>query len=1143
MFKKISIPLLNRGRLSGCFLFFISLFLVAPASLSAQSEGITIEGTHTVKAALKLIEQQSDARFIYNDNFIDYDKEVKLALKAVSVAEALTHVLQGQRVRYDRQENGVYLFAPGEAEAPVPQQQNAATGNMMISGTVQDRTGSPLSNVSVSIRGSQTGTTTNNKGEFRLQVSRYDSLDFSYVGYKDLSIFISDIKPLTIIMDAEAGSLNEVSVVAYSRQKKASVLGSITTIKPEELRVPSSNLTTAFAGRVAGMISYQRSGEPGRDNASFFIRGITTFGAEAKKDPLILIDGIELGPDDLARLNTDDIASFSIMKDATATSLYGARGANGVIFVTTKEGREGKVQVNLRIENSSSSATEKVQIADPVTFMRMQNEAVKTRDPLGLALYSEEKITMTEMGLHRDIYPSTDWNKAMFRDHIINNRVNVNLRGGGNVARYYVGASVTKDNGNMIVDKRNNFNSNISLMKYQFRSNVNINLTKTTEMITRFAATFDDYTGPIDGGAAMYRKVLQANPVLFKPYYEPDSVFSYAKHILFGNFGDANYLNPYAESLKGYRDYSKNTMFVTFEFKQNLKSILKGLTARTLINFDRYSEYNVTRAYFPFYYNLKSFDLIRDTYTLMRLNPAQGTEYINYLPGQRFINNVFYFEGATEYNGSFGRHNINSLLVFTARQERKGIADNLQLSLPGRNAGLAGRFAYNYDTRYFAELNFGYNGSERFSKNNRWGFFPSVSAGWMLSNEKFFEPLRSVVKQLKLRGSYGMVGNDAIGSSLDRFFYLSQVTLNAPYMVNWGINMNENPLGVRVDRYANDQIGWETSYKKNLGLEINLVNGISSIIEVYHERRTNILLSRIIPATMGIIPEVKANLGEAEGKGIDIELNYDKSFSSGLWINGRGTFTYATNKVLKWEEPDYSTTPWKSRVGHPIGQVWGYVADRLFIDSLEVKNSPLQTFGAYSAGDIKYHDINRDGKIDELDMVPIGHPVTPEIVYGFGTSLGYRGFDLSVFFQGTARQSFWFNMQNVTPFIDGDSDDGRIGQNAVLKVFADSYWSESNRNPYALWPRLSNYTINNNTQTSTWFMQNAGFIRLKSAEIGYTVPKTLLNRYKIANLRIYFSGLNLFYWSSFKLWDPEMAGEGLGYPVQKVYNIGLNIGF
>jgi TonB-linked SusC/RagA family outer membrane protein len=922
------------------------------------------------------------------------------------------------------------------------------------------------------------------------------------------------------------------------------MVASITSIKPSELRMPSSNLTNSLAGRLAGMVAYQRSGEPGQDNASFFIRGITSFGASAKKDPLILIDGIELNPNDLARLNPDDIASFSIMKDAMATALYGARGANGVILVTTKEGREGKMNFDLRFENSFSSPTQRLETADPVTFMRMHNEAVKTRDPNGQTLYTDEQITFTEMGLHRDIYPATNWEEAMFKRMAINNRLNLSFTGGGSVARYYVAGSVTRDRGNLKVDNKNDFNSNIDLYKYSIRSNVNINLTKTTEMSTRFVANFDDYTGPIDGGSAMYRKVMQANPVRFKPFYEPDSNFSYAKHTLFGNFETGNYLNPYAEAMRGYRDYSRSNMLTTVEVKQNLDAIAKGLMARALVNFDRRSEYSISRAYVPFYYRISSFDLANDSYRLVRLNPTTGRETLDYDANNtsRTVANSFYFEGATQYNNNFGKNSINGLLVFTARQFKQGAPSTIQLSLPTRNLSFSGRFSYNFDTRYLAEFAYGYNASERFAQNNRWGFFPSFGAGWVISNEPFFEPLSNFFRMLKLRGSYGIAGNEAIGSASERFFYLSEVNLNAPHNVNWGVNMNENPGGIDVSRYANDQVGWERSYKTNLALEFNLRNGFSSIIEVYKERRKNILQDRVMPATAGILPAVKANVGEAEGRGIDIELNYDKIIGRDLQLTGRGTFTYTTSKVIKWEEPDYGSNYWLSRIGTNLGQTWGLVAERLFIDSAEVKNSPRQEFGAYSGGDIKYKDINGDGKIDNLDFVPIGHPVTPEIIYGFGLSMTYKRFDFNFFFQGMGRESFWLNQDNVTPFIDGDGGDGRVGQNAVLQAIASDYWSESNRNSYAFWPRLSNYNIDNNRQTSTWFMQNGSFLRLKSVDIGYSLPPSMLKRFKVSDFRVYFSGSNLLHWSAFKLWDPEMAGSGFDYPLQRVFNVGFNIG-
>lgn len=1035
----------------------------------------------------------------------------------------------------------VFFFVPPPAHGNAAE-AHSKTPQQRVQGSVTDENGDPVAGATISVQGSTRGVMTDENGQFVLEnITPNTVLSASFIGMISQEITYTGQPSVNFVLRYQSSELDEVTVVAFGTQKKESVLGSITTVKPGELRVPSSNLTTAFAGRVAGLISYQQSGEPGQDNASFFIRGITTFGADAKKDPLILIDGVELGPEDLARLNTDDIASFSIMKDATATALYGARGANGVIAVTTKEGTEGKVQINVRAENSFSSPTQRIEIADPVTFMRMHNEAIKTRDPLGIPIYPQEKVIMTERGLYSDLFPATDWYDVMFNDVISNQRVNLSLSGGGKVARYYVAANVTQDNGNMKVDNRNNFNSNISLTKYSARSNVNVNVTNTTELILRLNVTFDEYTGPIDGGAQMYNKVMQANPVLFKPYYEPDEQFAYAKHILFGNYGNAGYINPYAESLKGYRDYSKNQALTQFELKQDLSDVTPGLSARALFNMNRYSEYTVDRQYFPFYYDLQSYSLMDQSYKLQRLNPSSGTEYINYIPGQRHINTVFYLESAADYNRTFKDvHNLGGLLVFTMRSQKTGIADNLQLSLPSRNMGVSGRATYNYDSRYFAEFNFGYNGSERFSANNRWGFFPSAGFAWMVSNESFFEPLRNVFSQLKVKGTYGLVGNDGIGSAYDRFYYLSEVNMNAGRMVNWGTQLNYNPLGISISRYANDRIGWETAYKTNVGLEATTIGGLSTTIEYFKERRENILLNRVIPATMGIIPDVKANLGKAEGEGFDTELNYQKIVNNDLWFTGRGTFTYATSRALEWEEPDYSQTPWLSKIGQPLGQQWGFVAERLFVDDEEVANSPTQ-FGSYMAGDIKYKDINGDGKITDLDKVPIGFPTTPEINYGFGLSMGYKAFDVSFFFQGSARQSFWVDLQNTTPFLDGNTNDGLVGHNAVIRAFADSYWSEENRDVYAMWPRLANYAVSNNRQQSTWFMQDATFLRLKSAEVGYTLPQSLTNRFFVQNLRIYASGTNLMTWSGFKLWDPEMAGNGLGYPVQRVINLGLTV--
>jgi TonB-linked SusC/RagA family outer membrane protein len=1021
-----------------------------------------------------------------------------------------------------------------------------AQNEIRVQGTVTNNKGEPLKGVTLIIQKLHGGAVTDINGKFVIdKVDPGAVLEVSFLGMDTKIVEINNQTNLNIILEEKMDELEDVTVVAFSTQKKESVIGAITTVKPSELRVPASNLTTALAGRVAGMISYQQSGEPGQDNANFFIRGITSFGAESKKDPLILIDNVELGTADLARLNVDDIASFSIMKDATATALYGARGANGVILVMTKEGSEGKAKMNFRIENSWSSPTKSIELADPITYMRLGNEAVATRDPLSELPYSVERITMTERGLYPDLYPQTDWQSMLLDPVTQNQRVNTSVSGGGKVARYFVAGSLTRDNGNLKVDQRNNFNSNIKLDKYTLRSNVNINLTKTTEAILRMSGSFDDYTGPLFGGADVYHKVLQTNPVYFKPFYEPDANHATTRHILFGNYGKGEYLNPYAELLKGYKDYSKTMMAAQIELKQDLNSVVDGLSARLLFNTNRYSEFDVVRQYNPFFYSIpeKDFDRITEDYKLLRLNPQDGSEWIDYRSDYRYITKTTYLETALNYNKQISeKNNISGLLVYTMREYLATNNDNdLQKSLPSRNMGLSGRFTYNYDSRYFVETNFGYNGSERFSSKHRFGFFPSFGLAWMVSNENFFEGAKNMISTLKLRGTYGLVGNEQIGSSDDRFYYLSRVRMNdGGRAARFGKDLGYVTNGVTTLRYANPNIGWEIAYKSNAAVELSFNNGLTMIADFFKEKRKNILLSRVMPGAMGIESEVRANLGEAQSKGFDMELNYQHYINSDWWITGRGTFTFARSLVNKWEEPDYSSTPWRSRVGKPIGQVWGYVAERLFVDEYEVKNSPVQ-FGEYMAGDIKYRDINNDGKISDFDLVPIGHPTSPEINYGFGISTGYKKWDFSIFFQGSARQSFWVDLNGVSPFVNISS--GATGNNALLSRIADSYWSEDNRDVYAFWPRLSNTFVDNNMRTSTWYMNDASFIRLKSAEIGYSLPSKLLRRLKMENLRVYANGMNLAVFSPFKMWDPEMAGNGLGYPVQRVINMGVNVNF
>jgi TonB-linked SusC/RagA family outer membrane protein len=1007
-----------------------------------------------------------------------------------------------------------------------------------VKGRVIDTDGEALPGATISVVGSTRAVMADENGNFDMDnIPSGTKLLVSFLGMKPKEIQFKGEKELIFVLEQKIDELEEVTIVAFGAQKKNSVVSSISTIKPSDLKVPSSNLTTALAGRIAGVISYQRTGEPGMDNAEFFIRGVTTFGV-GKKDPLILIDQVEMTTDDLARLVVDDIASFSIMKDANATALYGARGANGVILVTTKEGKEGAIKVQVRLEGSHSSPTRTMDYADPVTYMRLQNEAVYTRwdgDPGKLVpRYTTQKILNTEKGYDPIRYPATDWQDLLFNDNTFNQRYNMNVSGGGKVARYYVAASYSRDNGIIKMDKRNNFNSNIRINRYVLRSNINLSLTKTTEAVVRLHGAFDDYSGPFDGGTDLYKKALNANPVLFPPYYPADQANAAVKHILFGNYDDAHYMNPYAEMVTGYKDQNRSNMLAQFEAKQNLDFLTKGLSIRGLFNVNRFSLLEHKNGYSPYYYGLVDDPNI---YELKPLNPSGGSEaVIQKETPYKDVVTTMYFEGAAQYNRTFAeKHDLSGLLVYTLREQLEGSAEGIQAALPHRNLGLAGRVTYGYDSRYFIEANFGYNGSERFAKDERFGFFPSIGAGWIVSNESFMEPLRSTLSKLKLKATYGLVGNDEIGSSSDRFFYISEMTDNDDSRgYTFGNNFNYHRPGVSVSRYGDPLITWEISKKTNLGVELNLWNNLEIQVDWFRENRSNILqLREDVPITMGLQVVPKANVGKAKGGGVDMSVDYNKSFTKDLWTVFRGNFTYASSKYVVYEEPNYSETPWLSHVGRYVSQQWGYVAERFFVDDAEVAASPKQ-IGNYYAGDLKYKDINGDMIIDASDRVPIGYPTTPEINYGFGISAGYKNFDISCFFQGSARSSFWIDASATAPF---------IGDRAMLKYWADSHWSESDRDLFALWPRLSETIVDNNVERNTWFMRDGTFIRFKTAEVGYTLPKRWLAPVQLKNVRLYANGSNLFVISVFKMWDPEMAGNGLAYPLQRVLNFGVNVEF
>jgi len=1048
---------------------------------------------------------------------------------------------------------------------------NTQAQELNISGSVSDSLGVRIRGANISAIGNKKiHAVTDDLGHFTLNAPDGTELNFSFVGYITQKVIVSkDLKIYNIILRQVNNTTAEVVVSAYGRrQVKEAVVGSVTTVNPSDLRIPASNLTNALAGQVAGVIAYQPSGQPGQDNAQFFIRGVTTFGYNTS--PLILIDNVEYSADDLARLQVDDIASFSILKDASATALYGARGANGVILVTTKSGKIGKTIVNFRYENSISQSAQTLQLADPITYMKLYNEATITRDPLAPLPFTQNQILNTEAtiahapGSNQYVYPAVDWLKMLFKNSTTTQRGDLNVSGGNDLARYYVSGSYSIDHGILNQNIANNNDNNVNFRNYQIRTNVNINLTKSTELVARLEGMFNDYNGPETSDASfqtdLYNIAMHTSPVAFPAYFPADSANINTKHILFGNVPGITDNNPYAALLRGHKNYTESRMSAQLELNQNLNFITKGLYFHGLFHTNRYSYFDSQTAYSPYYYSVETYDKTTDQYTLQWLNPQTtgsnvAQEYLSYShnPSDDNQNTYVFFQGVLDYDRKFGNHSVSASLISTQQQTIYSNATSLQASLPYRNVTVAGRATYSYKSRYYLEFNFGYNGTERFSAAHRFGFFPTIGGSWVASNEKWWDDdgISNIVQRFKLRATYGTVGNDNIGSQ--RFYYISDVNLNGGNPATFGTNNGYTRNGVYINNYANPDVTWETSRQLNLGLEFTVLKGLNVVAEVYKYHRYNILQERTsLPATLGLEaldsngnPDVSANIGTANSKGIDLQMDYKQQFGKNFWLQGRGNFTYAVSTYGNFEEPQYKEG-YRYETGQVIGRQYGYIAERLFVDDNEAKNSPSQIFSTGGippqGGDIKYRDLNGDGKIDGADETFIGYPTVPEIVYGYGISSGYKNFDLSAFFQGQTKVSFFIDPSRVSPFIQSP-DQYIYGNTQLLKAFADNHWSEDNQNLYAEYPRLgvTGNQIENNRQNSTWWMRDGSFLRLKSVEVGYTLPALVSQKLHITKLRIYFNGLNLYTWAPFKLWDPELGGNGFAYPIQKVFNLGVNV--
>lgn len=1097
--------------------YIVLLLLFYPLNILGAQGVISVKGqAMTIKQAIQLIEKNSNYTFFYNAADLKNTTNKNLNCEG-TIEEVLKEVFKGSGITYMIKGNEIILKVNKE-EAAQQQPKKKRT----VTGTVVDaENGDPVIGATVVVKGQKDGVITDLDGNFTIAISGSKAqLEFSYIGYRKKTVDVGDLGVINVKMESDNQLLSEVVVVGAGTQKKVSVTGSITSVKGLELKAPSSSLTTSFAGKLAGVISMTSTGEPGAAS-EFYIRGVSTFGGRAT--PLILLDDVEISTADLNNIPAETIESFSILKDASATAIYGARGANGVMLITTKTGKENeKTRINVTVENSFNKPMNFPDFVNGATWMEMYNEAQLTRNPGATPKYSQLDIDNTRNQVNPYIYPDVQWKDVIFKNMNMNQRANVNISGGGSKASYYMSLQANHDTGLLDTKKVYSYNNNINNWGYNFQNNISYKITSTTKIDLHMNAQIRNKKGPNYSTSDLFAQMLYCNPINF-PVTFPAQLGD--THIRFGNAiwtGSSVRTNPYAYMLSSFKEYNENTLNTSLKINQKLDFVTKGLSVQAMVNWKNWASSSYNRTIEPYYYGIKggSYNPSNPTdYEIERLGTS-GTDYLKTSDISKASDQTFYLDARVNYDRQFNLHHVTGMLMYMQREYRSSV-------LPERNQGFSGRFTYDYGQRYLVELNFGYNGTERLAKKERFEFFPAVSLGWVISNEKFFEPMTKYIDNLKIRGSYGLVGSDETGLSAgaQHFLYIDQVSLNNIGFTT-GVDMNYTLYGPLVTNYAVVNGGWERVKKLDIGIDLELFRQLTITADYFNEKRYNILLHREAwPESLGYYTAKPwSNKGKVDNWGIELSVNWRKEFTKDLYVDFRGNFTYTENKYVNLDEPVYPYV-WKTSTGKPLSRTTGYIAQGLFSSQEEIDNSPTQNLGStVKPGDIKYRDVNGDGKIDGSDQVMISpYGTTPRIQYGLGMNVTYKKFDFGVFFNGSAKRTIMIS--GISPF--GQSDYN------VMQFIADDYWSESNPNPNAKYPRLgltSSQTANN-TVASTYWMRNGNFIRFKTLELGY----------KFKYGRVYLNGDNIAVFSPFKLWDPELSWNA--YPLQRTFNIGVQLNF
>lgn len=1042
--------------------------------------------------------------------------------------------------------------------------ESMQAGTQTVTGTVQDQDGTPLIGVTVTSSPSN-GVVTDVNGKFTIKVPSGAELTFNYLGYKTVKVKVGSRTTINVKMENDSQQLEEQVVVGYGTQKKVSVVAAISTVTSKDLRQSSSpNLANALAGRLAGLTSLQSGGsQPGFDDADLYLRGASTTNGTR---PLILIDGVPR--DNIRTLDANEVATVSVLKDAAATAVYGVRGANGVILITTKRGEIGQTKLDISFDQTFQAFTREPERVDSWEFMTLRNEA--NRNDGMTEEYSGKMISRSLnplMGLDPNdpdyalkaarrnyMYPNHDWYREIFKKWSPQSRVNINISGGTEKLQYFVNASYLHQGGNLHTEPKSKlgYDPQARMTRYSFRSNLDYNITKNFKAFLNLGSYIEKVGMP---GTTTYAgdnkwmiRDLIHNTVGMKPMTvgptTPDASLGYdviPDKVIRPVETDRS---PFESvNRKGYRDETRTNLNASIGGEWNMTFITKGLSLKGMASFDAVANTvlggDITEMSFA-----TSVDEDNDQIYFAADRELNGTLTLN---KTGYTNYTVNLQGSLNYSRTFGKHDVGAMILVQRDFWEK---QDAPLSMPYNMMGMAARVTYGFDNRYLLDANMGYNGSEQFSPKNRFGFFPSFAVGWVISNENFLKG-NKVITNLKLRASYGKVGSDQIGNN--RFLYLS----NHTYTSSGGVAVGGYGT-INENRPGNYNLQWEVSKKQNYGIDLQLWSDWSITFDYFIEQRSRILKNQgMAPQFAGIPQWPYLNLGVTDNSGYEIEVNYNKSFNKDLFLSVKGNFSYNHNKVKFWDEVPYADGYYYQyrTTGQSLDQTFGYKIDwsngngyfntqeeldkytEGYVDENGVEHKGI-TYNLSTnpqLGDFKYIDQNGDGIIDEKDRVPIGYTKVPRVSYGLNVSLNYKWFDFTVFLQGVGKYSSYYSGQGVNE---------NVYQGTFFKYHKTAWTAERYAAGQKItYPRLSTGETCSKIEND-FFVMDRAFIRLKAIELGYTLPSNALRAIGINKVRVYFRGDNLVTWDRLRTstTDPEQTDQ-IGYPIVKTFNFGFNVTF